>query len=244
MDIPLYFFAAYNNLDRISPAGADTTLKALALVEFSTEEIAVLDIGCGVGDKTVLLANYFENSTVEAIDMFKHYLKVLDEKIKENKLDDRVFTYQMDMHDLDFANEEFDIVFANASAEIMGFKNALREWKRLIKPDGYLIISDITWLKKPSAESKRFWKNVYDDVDTIENKIEQIRNDYEFVGYVVVPKSDWKDYYTKLERNLNSLKSDKSARDFVAQLKKEINVYRQNSDDYSYVFYICVKRKL
>ena len=117
MDIPLYFFIAYNNLDRLSPAGVDTTLKALNLVEYCSEDIAILDIGCGVGDKTILLANYFENSTVEAIDLFKHYLKVLDEKINESDLSDRVYTYQMDMHDLDFANEEFDIIFANASAE-------------------------------------------------------------------------------------------------------------------------------
>lgn len=238
MDIPLYFFIAYNDLDRLSPAGADTTLKALDLVEYDSEDIAILDIGCGVGDKTILLANYFENSTVEAIDLFKHYLKVLDEKIKENNLSNRVYTYQMDMHDLDFPNEEFDIVFANASAEIIGFKNALRQWKRLLKPNGYLIVSDISWLKSPSVESKRFWKNNYGEVDSIENKISQIGEDYEFVGHVVVPKSDWKEYYNKLEANLNSLSSDESAKDFVAQLKKEMNVYRQNSDDYSYVYYV------
>ena len=244
MDIPLYFFIAYNNLDRLSPATTDTTIKALNLVKYRDEEIAVLDIGCGVGDKTVLLANYFENSTVEAIDLFKHYLKVLDEKIKENNLDDRIYTYQMDMHDLDFPNEEFDIVFANASAEIIGFKKALKEWKRLIKPKGYLVISDVTWLEKPSRESRNFWKNNYDEVLTIDGKISQIKEDYDLAGYVVVPKEDWKDYYSKLEKNLNSLSSDKSAKDFVNQLKKEINVFRKNSDDYSYVFYVCTKRNL
>ena len=101
-----------------------------------------------------------------------------------------------------------------------------------------MIVSDISWLKSPSAESKRFWKNNYGEVDSIENKISQIGEDYEFVGHVVVPKSDWKEYYNKLEANLNSLSSDESAKDFVAQLKKEMNVYRQNSDDYSYVYYV------
>ena len=157
MDIPLYFYLAYKDLDRISAPSTDTTLKVLDKIGFANEDIAILDVGCGVGDKTILLANYFENSTVEAVDLFKHYLLILDEKIKENDLSSRVYTYQMDMHDLDFANEEFDIVFSNAGIEIIGFKRGLKEWMRLIRPNGYLIVSDLTWIQKPSKESKSFW---------------------------------------------------------------------------------------
>lgn len=164
---------------------------------------------------------------------------MLDEKIREDNLQKRVFTYKMDMRDLDFANEDFDMVFAEASIEIIGFKKGLQEWKRLLKPKGYLIVSDVSWIGNPSAESRKFWKNTYDEIDTIENKISQIRNEgYVFIGNVTVPKEDWKCYHEQLEENLNKLNGDASARDFVRQLKKEINAYRQNSDDYSYVFYI------
>ncbi len=238
MDIPLYFYIAYKDLDRLSPGSDDTTLQAIDKV--GDENILnILDIGCGVGQSTVLLAECFENATVEAIDLFKHYLDVLDERIVENDLGDRVFTYQMDMKDPDFANEEFDIVFCEASIEIMGFKKGLKEWKRLLRPNGYLIVSDVSWLSKPSQESKKFWKNTYGEVDTIENKINQIKEEgYEFIDYVVVPKDDWKDYHKSLEINLNKLKRDKSAESFVNQLKRGIDVYRRNSNDYSYVFYI------
>jgi SAM-dependent methyltransferase len=148
----------------------------------------------------------------------------------------------MDMRDPDFANEEFDIVFCEAAIEIMGFKKGLSEWKRLLKPNGYLIVSDVSWLKRPSSESRKFWSNIYDEIDTIENKISQIENEgYEFIDYVTVPAEDWKSYYDKLERNLNSLSSDESAKDFVKQLRKEIKAYRKNGDDYSYVFYVMKK---
>jgi len=238
MEVPLYFYLAYKYLDRLSPGSVDTTLKVLDKID-DKNILNVLDIGCGVGQATILLANRFENATIESIDLFKHYLSLLDEKIAENNLDDRVFTYQMDMRDPDFANEEFDIVFSEASIEIIGFKKGLKEWKRLLKPNGYLIVSDISWISKPSNESRKFWKNTYGEVDTIENKISQIKDEgYEFLDYVIVPKDDWESYYVELEKNLNVLRSDKSARDFVKQLKKEIDVYRSNSDDYSYVFYI------
>lgn len=238
MDIPLYFYLAYSDLDRLSPGSDETTIEVLKRID-NKNLSNILDIGCGVGQATILLAEFFKDSTVEAIDLFNHYLTVLDEKIAENNLGDRVFTYRMDMKDPDFANEEFDMVYCEAAVEIMGFGKALKEWKRLLKPDGYLVVSDISWISKPSSESKKFWKNTYGEVDFIENKISQIKDEgYEFIDYVTVPKEDWKRYCDKLEINLNSLKGDKSARDFVGQLKKEIEVYRRNSDDYSYVFYI------
>ena len=238
MDIPLYFYLAYEDLDRLSPGSIDTTRKVIDKID-DKNILNILDIGCGVGQATILLADCFENATVEAIDLFKHYLSVLDEKIVEYNLGDRVFSYQMDMRDPDFANEEFDMVYCEAAIEIIGFKKGLKEWKRLLKPDGYLIVSDVTWISNPSKESKKFWKNTYEEVNTIENKISQIKNEgYEFIDYVIVPKKDWKDYHKKLEQNLDKLSSDKSAKSFVNQLKKGIDVYRRNSDDYSYVFYI------
>lgn len=240
MDIPLYFYVAYEDLDRLSPGSGKTTASVIDMIDFDIDdELNILDIGCGVGQATIQFAEHFRNAEVEAVDFFRHHLDVLDEKIKENNLQKRVFTYRMDMRDLDFANENFDVVFAEASIEIIGFKKGLQEWKRLLKPNGYLIVSDVSWIGKPSAESRKFWKNTYDEVDTIENKISQIRDEgYEFIGHVTVPKEDWKSYHELLEQNLAKLNGDASAKDFVRQLKKEINVYRQNSDDYSYVFYI------
>ena len=243
MEIPLYFYIAYRDLDRLSPGSEDTTQKALDKLDLnSDDELNVLDIACGMGLSTILLAKYFKNSIIEGFDLFKHYKSVLDEKIAENGLEDRVYSYAMDMRDPDFANEEFDIVFCEAAIEIMGFKKGLSEWKRLLKPNGYLIVSDVSWLKRPSSESRKFWSNIYDEIDTIENKISQIENEgYEFIDYVTVPAEDWKSYYDKLERNLNSISSDESAKDFVKQLRKEIKAYRKNGDDYSYVFYVMKK---
>ena len=162
MEIPLYFYAAYRDLDRLSPGSEETTLRVIDNVDLDRDdELNILDIACGVGTSTVLLANHFEKSTVEGFDMFEHYKNNLEEKIDENGLSDRVYAYQMDMRDPDFANEEFDLVFCEAAIEIIGFKKGLAEWKRLLKPNGYMIVSDVTWLRNPSSESRQFWKNIY-----------------------------------------------------------------------------------
>ena len=233
MTIPLYFYAAFRNMDRLAPGSDKSTLKAISYVDFNkNSKLNILDVGCGVGAATLLLANYFKNSTIEAIDLFDHYLKVLDEI--DN---DRVYTSQMDMNALDYPNEEFDIVFSEASAYIMGFNKALKEWKRVIKDNGYLIISEPSWIKKPSKESKNFWKTHYEEIDTIDNKIAQISENYKFIDYFILPKSDFKSYHQNLENNLKDLEDN----NFKKDLKKEIEVYRNNSDDYSYVYYIMKK---
>lgn len=117
MDIPLYFYAAFKDMDRLAPGSDKSTLKAIDYIDFNKDlQLTILDIGCGVGASTLLLADYFKNSTIEAIDLFPHYLKVLDEKIADNDLDNRVYTCQMDMNDLDYPNCEFDIVFSEVSA--------------------------------------------------------------------------------------------------------------------------------
>lgn len=239
MDIPLYFYVAFKDMDRLAPGSDKSTLKAIDYIDFNNDsQLTILDIGCGAGASTLLLADYFKNSTIEAIDLFPHYLKVLDEKIADNDLDNRVYTCQMDMNDLDYPNCEFDIVFSEASAYIMGFAKALKSWKRVLKQDSYLIISELTWIQKPSKESKKFWKTHYPEIGTIENKIAKIKDEgYEFIDYFILPKSDFESYYSNLESNLKKLEDN----DFKKDFKKEIEVYENNSDDYSYVYYIMKK---
>ena len=85
MDIPLYFYAVFKDMDRLAPGSDKSTLKAIDYIDFNKDsQLTILDIGCGVGASTLLLADYFKNSTIEAIDLFPHYLKVLDEKIAGN----------------------------------------------------------------------------------------------------------------------------------------------------------------
>lgn len=241
MNIPLFFYLTFKDLNRLAPGSDESTIDVLNLLEIDKDsQMDILEVGCGTGSDTLVLADYFKNSTVEAVDLFPHYLSVLDDKIKENNLQSRVFTYQMDMNDLDFANEEIDLLFCHAGAEIMGFKKALHRWRRVLKTGGYLICSDLTWISKKSKESMDFWKNNYSEIDTVENKIAQIEKlGFEYVNHYVLNKNEFENYYGQLDANLDKIKSDKSAKDFIKQLKREINVSK--NEDYSYVYYIMKK---
>ena len=69
MDIPLYFYAAFKDMDRLAPGSDKSTLKAIGYIDFNKDsQLTILDIGCGVGASTLLLVDYFKNSTIEAIE--------------------------------------------------------------------------------------------------------------------------------------------------------------------------------
>lgn len=241
MNIPLFFYLTFKDLNRLAAGSDESTLDVLNLAGIDNDsQINILEVACGTGSDTLILADYFKNSTVEAIDLFQHYLSILNEKISENNLQSRVFTYEMDMNDPDFANEEMDLIFCHAGVEIIGFKKALNRWRRILKPNGYLICSDLTWISSPSKESRDFWKNNYSEIDTVENKILQLEKlGFEYVNHYILDKNEFTDYYSQLNTNLDKIKSDKSAKDFYHQLKNEIKISK--NEDFSYVYYIMKK---
>ncbi len=54
MDIPLYFYAAFKDMDRLAPGSDKSTLKAIGYIDFNKDsQLTILDIGCGVGASTL-----------------------------------------------------------------------------------------------------------------------------------------------------------------------------------------------
>lgn len=48
---------------------------------------------------------------------------------------------------MDFVPESFDLIWAEGYIYIIGFKKGLQDWKKFLKPGGYLICSEISWFK-------------------------------------------------------------------------------------------------
>jgi ubiquinone/menaquinone biosynthesis C-methylase UbiE len=245
-----YFNEAFKGLTRLAPGSERSTNIAISLVNIPRDKkINILDIGCGKGTQTLILADMFPNAHIKAIDTSAQFLCELRTQIREKGLSERVDVLNLSMFDMDFPLEFFDLIWAEGSIYITGFQKALTEWKPFLKKDGYLVCSEISWLQtNPSSESKDFWEKGYSDMNTITTKIMQIENaQYSYLSSFVLPKEDWtEEYYLPLAKNLLQLKekyeSDETAQIIVDVLQKEINLYNKHFRDYSYVFYIMTKR--
>jgi len=238
----------HKDSQRQGPGSDIETIKALDLMCKTKENIDILDIGCGTGSQTMVLAEN-SKSYITAIDIFPEFLDVLNRKIKEKDLASRVVAQQISMDDLPFKNEQFDLIWSEGAIYIIGFEKGLTEWRRVLKPEGYLVVTEMSWLtNKRPYEIEKYWTKNYSQIDTISNKIKLIEeNGYIPTAHFILPKYCWlNNYYEpnqeRMESFLEKHKYSRLAEEFIKNEKKEVQMYKRYKDYYGYVFYIARKK--
>ncbi|MFE4710687.1 class I SAM-dependent methyltransferase [Paenibacillus sp. NPDC056722] len=238
------FFEAFDRMDRLGPGSDESTTRAMELYPNRDADLRILDIGCGRGAHTLLLAEYFPNAIITAIDNHEPYIEHLNETAKLKSVSNRVTATCMSMFEIIFPDECFDLIWVEGAIYITGFEKGINNWKRLLKPNGYFICSEISWLTDtPSVESHQFWYNNYPDMDTVSNNLIKIEQaGYTIKENFVLPSTDWTThYYDLIQNNLKSMREyyadNVAAMQVVEMLQTEIDVYHRNKQDYSYVFY-------
>ena len=103
------FMKLYGTLPRAGPGDFEHTKRAFKMIRGLPPNPKILDIGCGPGVQTMDLATLTDGKII-AIDLLPQMIGRLNEKIIENKLENRVQGLIMDMNKLDFPQQEFDLV--------------------------------------------------------------------------------------------------------------------------------------
>ena len=101
----------------------------------------ILDIGCGTGVPTIELATISDGHVI-GIDIDVTSLNMLQRKIKETELNNRVSVIKDSILTMDFPQESFDIIWSEGSIFVIGFENGIKKWRRFLKPNGFLVIHD------------------------------------------------------------------------------------------------------
>ena len=239
------FFDVQRGLPRQGPGSDDSTLKALSLCPELPERPAILDIGCGPGRQTLALANALMDGHMTAVDIHQEYLDELQERAKAARAAARIDILAGDMNKLPFPPQSFDLIWSEGAAYIMGFDKALVAWKRLLKPGGYLAVSELVWLQPdPPGEVAEFFGREYLAMTGVENIVATLQaSGYELRGHFTLPDAAWWDsYYTPLEAKLPSLKAryagDEEALSMVEMTACEIDMRRRFGGWYGYEFFI------
>ena len=125
------------------------------LIAYVQKGNKVLDIGCGTGRLTLKAA--LKGAMVKGIDINAQMLEIAQKKVVEASLSKTVELSEMGVAELE--NEEsnsYDIVMSGLCFSELTeneIKYTLNEVKRILKPDGLLLIADEV---KPKSISKRF----------------------------------------------------------------------------------------
>ncbi|WP_421706527.1 class I SAM-dependent methyltransferase [Algihabitans sp.] len=239
------FLEVQRGLPRQGPGAAQSTLEALALCRGLPDRPAVLDVGCGPGLQTLVLADALDGQ-ITAVDLLQEYLDSLIRRAAAAGLAERLEVLAGDMAQLPFPDRSFDLIWAEGSAYIMGFEAAFRTWRRLLKPGGCLAVTELTWLRPdPPDEALAFFREEYPAMTTLEANLTSVKAcGYELLGQFTLPDAAWwDDYYTPLAAKLPQLKQryadDPAALEVVATTEREIEVRRRFWDSYGYVFFVA-----
>ena len=186
----------------------------------------ILDIGCGSGIPTLELARSTQGEVI-GIDIDQPALDRFITKIKEAELTNRVQAVNRSILDMDFPNESFDIVWAEGSIGVIGFEKGIKEWRRLLKTGGFLI--------------------VHDDLGDLLEKQRQIsQSGYELINHFVLSEDIWwNEYYAPLEKKLKAFRakhaSDRKSITILNNDQHEIDTFKQDPTRYRSVFFIMRK---
>lgn len=241
------FFELHRDIPRQGPGDNASTRKAFSLLTGLPEQPRILDVGCGPGMQTVELARISAGSIV-AIDTHQPFLDELARRAGREGVAGRIVPLNKSMFELAFEPGSFDLIWSEGAIYIIGFEKGLRDWQPFLKKDGYLAVSELSWLKpNPPAEIKTYWDKDYPGMKTLEENLALLRGaGCREIGHFVLPESSWwDDYYTPLEKRIVILsekyKDDEEAMTLLRESQRESDLYREYSDWYGYVFFVMQK---
>ena len=196
-----FFYELFSDIPRQGPGSNEYTRKAYMSLPNLALQPNILDVGCGSGMQTLELARISEGETT-ALDNYQPFLDDLRKRAKSEGLDNRIKILNGSMFELPFAKNTFDLIWSEGAIFIIGFEKGLREWKPFMKQGGYLVVSELSWIKPDTPDELRtYLADEYPAIKNIAENMEIIRQaDYDEVASFILPESGWWDnfYTTKI----------------------------------------------
>ena len=241
------FWEVHSGLPQEAPGSDEATAKAISMVESLATDPMILDIGCGPGRQTMVLAQE-TGGRVTALDNHQPFLDEVAQRAMARGLGDRIAIINGSMLDMSFSMENFDLIWSEGAIYIMGFELGLRVFWPLLKPGGTVVVSELAWLTdKPSAEAKEFWGEGYPAMTTVPNNLDTIKSiGYELTGHFPLPDSAWLDgYYGPMQKRIDVLRTKYAGDDhklaMLDEEEAEIRIFDRHSAEYGYVFFVMRK---
>jgi len=237
----------FSSIERQGPGSPEVTIKALSFIDHLSSTSRIADIGCGTGGQTMVLAQHAPGQ-ITGIDLFPTFVDLFNLNAQKLNLQDRVRGIVGSMDNLPFQAEELDLIWSEGAIYNIGFERGLNEWRKFLKPGGYIAVSEASWFTEERPdEIDKFWKDAYPEIDTVAHKVAQMQK----AGYIptatfVLPENCWIEHYyvpqaSEQEHFLKKHAGNQAAEELVANEKHEAALYYKYKAFYGYAFYIGKK---
>ncbi|MBN1103242.1 MAG: class I SAM-dependent methyltransferase [Deltaproteobacteria bacterium] len=237
----------FSSMERQGPGSPEVTIKALSFIDHLTNESRIVDIGCGTGGQTMVMASHTPGH-ITGIDLFPPFIGLFNIHAHRLNFQGRINGIVGSMNNLPFQNEEIDLIWSEGAIYNIGFERGVNEWRTFLKTGGYIAVSEASWFtEERPVEIDGFWKNAYPEIDTISNKVAQMqRTGYIPIATFVLPEKCWTEHFydpqvSAQKSFLKKYAGNKTAEEFIANQRYEAELYYKYKEFYGYVFYIGKK---
>ncbi|MGC6408988.1 class I SAM-dependent methyltransferase [Bisgaard Taxon 45] len=137
-------FLARLGKTRLRPGGKKATDWLIANGDFRADK-KVLEVACNMGTTAIALAKQYA-CQIEGVDLDEDALEKANQNICNEGLQDLIHVQRANAMKLPFADNSFDIVINEAMLTMLPIeakKRAIREYWRVLKPDGFLLTHDV-----------------------------------------------------------------------------------------------------
>jgi len=241
------YYEIFESLPRQGPGDDALTQQAFEKLSGLPEHPEVLDVGCGTGRQTLILAR-LSTGKITALDNHPPFIETLKRSARRAGYTDRISCIVGDMKSMDFPEEGFDVIWSEGAANLMGLESALKSWRRLLRPNGYMAISELVWFKEAAPQEIRdYFITMYPDMKFYKGIYPIIESaGYKMIDYFPLPgESWWTDYYTPAEIKIAEMRrnyrDNQEAQASLDSFQLEMDMHRKYSHCYGYGFYIMRK---
>lgn len=233
------------------PPGGKDSIRRVVQNCFISEKSKVLDVGCNTGYCSFEIT-HLTKSQVSGIDISPSMINTAKNYQKKDPLS-RFINFKVgDATNIPFGNNYFDVVISGGSTAFMEKKKkAIKEFKRVLKPWGFLADINFYYKKVPPKKLLRklnklmkinilpwnesYWLNLYEKSG--------LEHYYLYKGNVnEVTKKEVKDYCSILinEKNL----SESNKKDLIKKLTEIMNLFNLNHKYLVFGIFISRKRPI
>ncbi len=233
----------FSGLPRQGPGSDACTRAALRRLPPLPQQPRILDLGCGTGRQTLVLAESLPGARIVAVDIHRPYLDELAANARARGVADRIEPREADMAALDLPPDSFDLIWSEGAIYIVGFARGLALCRPWLRTGGFVAVTECSWLvdERPDA-AVRFWSEAYPDMAGIKENMQRARDaGFKVLDTFVLPVTAWwAEYYDPLQARIAAIKdaADDALRREIATVEREIDIFRRDGDSFGYVFYL------
>jgi len=230
-------------LERQGIGSPEMTVKALSFLDNVNEISRVVDLGCGTGGQTMIIAENIPGKITD-VDIYPKFIDVLNDNAKKLNLQERVNGIVGNIEELPFQKEEFNLIWSEGVIDAIGFEKGVTYWNGFLKKNGYIAVTCPSWIAyEHPDEVQKFWTEAGSGLDTIDHNISVVqKSGYEFIAAFTLPENCWMNYFIPREAINKSLfekhPRNKTLEEYIKGDNYEMELYLKYKQYYGYVFYI------